>query len=150
VQATLLVGRARELAEVRAMLLRPETRLLTLVGPGGAGKTRLALQAAAEALDDFPDGVFAVALGAVTDPTLVLPSVAQALGVRESEGRAAREALVDHLRPRRLLLVLDNLEQLPDAAPAVADLLAACRELRVLATSRAALHLYGEKEYAVP
>src|SRR5215211_2507768 len=133
-QATPLVGREREVDEVRRRLLRPEVRLLTLSGPGGIGKTRLALQAAAELLDEFQDGVFFVPLATVTDPQLVVSAVMGTLGVRETGD---------------LPLGLDNFEQVLAAAPVVTELLEAPR-LKALTTSRTALRLYGEQEYAVP
>ena len=149
-QPTPLLGRARELAEVAALLGRERTRLVTLTGPGGTGKTRLALQAAADALDAFPGGVFLVALASISDPTLVVPTVAQTLGVREGAGRSVEQALGEFLEDRRVLLLLDNFEQVVSAAPEVAGLLATCPGLRVLATSREPLRVGGEQEYPVP
>ena len=148
-QPTPLVGREREIDEIRGRLLAPEVRLLTLTGPGGTGKTRLALQAAAELLDEFKDGVFFVALATLTDPTLVASTVAQALGVRESGDQPLIEGMKDYLKDKRLLLVLDNFEQVLEAAPLAGELLSAPR-LKVLATSRIPLGVYGEHEYAVP
>jgi predicted ATPase/class 3 adenylate cyclase len=148
-QPTPLVGREREVEEIRGRLLAPEVRLLTLTGPGGTGKTRLALQAAADLLDEFEDGVFFVALATLTDPTLVVPTVAQALGVRESGDQPLIEGVKDYLKDKRLLLVLDNFEQVLEAAPLAGELLSAPR-LQVLATSRIPLGVYGEHEYAVP
>jgi predicted ATPase len=124
-------------------------RLLTLTGPGGTGKTRLALQVAAEALDDFEHGAFFISLAPLRDPALVIATLAQTLGVKESAGQPLLDSLKDALRDKSLLLVLDNFEQVLAAAPQVADLLAACPQVKVLVTSRAALHLYGEHEYPV-
>ena len=144
---TPLVGREREVAAVRASLEGDGTRLLTLTGPGGVGKTRLALEVAREAGERFPDGVAFVALAPVSDPDLLVTAVAQGLGLREAGGRSVRELVRGHLETRRLLLVLDNLEHLLGAAPEVAALLAGCHSLKVLATSRAPLRLRGEQEY---
>jgi predicted ATPase/class 3 adenylate cyclase len=137
------VGREDDLARVRVHL--PEARLLTLTGPGGTGKTRLALRIAAETTD-FSDGKFFVDLAPVTDAHLVVPTIAATLGVRE-EGweQPVKERLADHLRDRRLLLVLDNFEQVLDAAPVVTWLLAEAPHLTVLVTSRAPLHVQGEQ-----
>src|SRR5215211_4869243 len=148
-QVTPLVGRERVVDEVRRRLLRPELRLLTLSGPGGIGKTRLALQAAAELLDEFQDGVFFVPLATVTDPQLVVSAVMGTLGVRETGDLSLVETLKRYLRDKQMLLVLDNFEQVLAAAPVVTELLEAPR-LKVLTTSRTALRLYGEQEYAVP
>ncbi len=148
--ATALVGRGREAAEVDALLRRDDLRVLTLVGPGGVGKTRLALHAAHTAQERFADGAVFVDLTPLRDPARVLPTMAQALGLLAQGSRPAPEVLAAHLRDRHLLLVLDNCEQVAEAAAEVAALRAACPGLRVLATSRVALHVRGEQVYAVP
>jgi predicted ATPase/class 3 adenylate cyclase len=150
VQPTPLVGRERELEEVERLLVREDVRLVTLTGSGGAGNTRLALHAAADLIEHFPQGVWAVALAPVTDPELVVPTIAQTLGVRETGEEALQEMLAAYLRDREMLLVLDNFEQLVEAAPTVAALLQHAPKLKILVTSRAPVHVSGEREYAVP
>ena len=147
-QLTSFVGREAEVREVRRLL--KNSRLLTLTGPGGTGKTRLALQAAAEVSADFPDGVYFVGLSSVVDPQLVLPVVMQTLGVQEAAGQSPVDQLAAALKNRKVLLVLDNFEQLVPAGTAVAELLHATSETKVVVTSRAVLHVYGEHEYPVP
>src|SRR5918999_525744 len=149
-KATRLVGREQDLKEVAGFLSRPEVRLLTLTGVGGVGKTRLAIEAAWEAANLFSDGVAFVALAPLGDPALVIPTVAQSLGLREAEGQTQREALYAYLREKRFLLVVDNFEHLLEAAPEVSGLIEACPELMVLVTSRAPLRVRGEQEYPVP
>ncbi|MDP9356600.1 MAG: helix-turn-helix domain-containing protein, partial [Chloroflexota bacterium] len=147
---TSFVGRGREVEQVIALLRRADVRLVTLTGPGGVGKTRLALRAAAELLDHVPDGAWFVDLTPLADPALVPAAIAVVLGVREAGGQPLVETLAVALRDKQLLLVLDNCEHLLDAAPVVAELLRACPGLTVLATSRAPLRLRGEREVAVP
>lgn len=149
-QATMLVGREREAMEVVALLRRDGARLVTLTGPGGTGKTRLGVQVAAECLDFFPDGVFFVPLADVVDPARVLSQIAETLGITEGGGQSLVARLQDTLREQRALLVLDNFEQVADAGTAISQLLAAAPGLKALVTSRAALHMYGERDYPVP
>jgi predicted ATPase/class 3 adenylate cyclase len=149
-QPTALIGRESAVLAVADLVRRDSVRLLTLTGPGGTGKTRLALQVAADLLDAFHDGVWFVALAPIREHTLVLSAIAQALGVVESTGQTLEESLKAYLRSRQALLVLDNFEQVLDAGPLIAALLAAAPALKVLVTSREMLHLYGEHEYEVP
>jgi predicted ATPase/DNA-binding SARP family transcriptional activator len=146
---TPLVGRRLEIATVGAFVRDEGARLVTLTGPGGTGKTRLAL-AVADALEqEFRDGALFVGLAAVSSPELLVPTIAEALDVREGDRQLA-EGVKEHLRERRLLLVLDNLEQLLPAAPFIGELLAAAPRLAILATSRAPLRLAAEHDYPVP
>jgi predicted ATPase/class 3 adenylate cyclase len=149
-QATPFLGRERAVNEVVALLRSAEARLVTLTGPGGTGKTRLALQAAAQLLEDFPDGVYFVPLAALRDPELVPSAIATALGLREQAGQMPAQAVREALADKRLLLVLDNVEQVAASAPFVGELLAAAPALEVLATSRLPLRLRAEREYPVP
>ena len=142
VPATPFLGRETELGNVCDLLTRDDVRLLTLTGAGGTGKTRLALQAAAAASGDYPDGVYWVPLAPLRDPQLVLQSAAQAIG--------ADEGIAEHIVDKRLLLLLDNFEHLTEAATDAAALIASCPNLRLLVTSREPLHVSGEHEYPVP
>jgi predicted ATPase/class 3 adenylate cyclase len=147
-QMTAFVGRRHEAEEVDALVRR--SRLVTLSGPGGTGKTRLALEVGARVRDGFSGGVFFVDLSTLTDATLIPASIAAALGLREEPERPPLESLQAHLHDLQLLLILDNFEQLEAGAPLVASLLAAAPRLTVLVTTREVLHLRGEQEYAVP
>jgi len=144
-----LIGREQEVAAIVALLLRPEVRLVTLLGTGGIGKTSLALQVAAEMRDHFADGVCAVPLAPITDSYLVVSTIAEVLEIPEigKEGRFEQVKLA--LRERHLLLVLDNFEQILTAAPHVEELLLACPNLKVVVTSRAVLYVQGEQEFPV-
>ncbi|HEX4836171.1 MAG TPA: tetratricopeptide repeat protein [bacterium] len=149
VQVTSFIGREREISEITRLL--SGTRLLTLTGAGGAGKTRLAIHAAAEMLEASADGVWLVELAPLLDPSLVPYAVASTLGAREEQGRTVMESLVDALRPRSLLLVLDNCEHLLAACAHLADTLRrSCLAVRIMATSREPLGLAGEMVYRVP
>lgn len=147
-QLTTFVGRETELAEARELL--GTTRLLTLTGPGGTGKTRLSLQLAAAAADDFPDGVWFVALDAVRDPTLVVPTIARTLGVGDSRTQTTIDRLTGEIAEGRVLLVLDNFEQVTAAGPDIAHLLRQCPNLTCIVTTRTPLRVSGEQEYPVP
>jgi predicted ATPase/class 3 adenylate cyclase len=142
VPATPFLGRERELAEVCGLLAREDVRLLTLTGPGGTGKTRLALQAAAEASESFPDGVYWVPLAPLRDPALVLEEAARVVG--------SRNGLADHIQDRSMLCLFDNFEQVVEAAPELAALVSACPNLDVLVTSRERLRVGAEQTYPVP
>ena len=147
-QLTSFVGREAELREAAGLL--ESTRLLTLTGPGGTGKTRLSLQLAADVAVGYPDGIWFVALEPVRDPALVASRIADTVGLVEVGGRSARDLLVEWIGTRRMLFVLDNFEQVIDGAPIVADLLRASEHLSVVVTSRAPLRVSGEQEFPVP
>ena len=147
-QLTSFIGRDREIAAVQGLL--EGTRLLTLSGPGGTGKTRLALQVAAEVLTEYQDGAFFVDLSPLTDPALVPSAIATALGVQEVPGRPILEAVQEHISLKKLFLTIDNFEQVAEAGPVVEALLTSAPRLKVLVTSRVVLSLRGEQEFAVP
>jgi predicted ATPase/class 3 adenylate cyclase/DNA-binding CsgD family transcriptional regulator len=155
VQLSSLVGREQEVRQVSALLQRPDVRLVTLTGMGGIGKTRLGLQVATELLDAFADGTYFVSLAAVTDPVMVIDTIAHLLGLEHQQiGQRVpaehMEYLKALLRDKHLLLLLDNFEQVLAAAPDLAELLIACPHLKMLVTSRAVLHIQGEHEFPVP
>src|SRR5215469_4279664 len=150
VQPTPFLGREKEVHAVGQLLRRESSYLVTLTGPGGVGKTRLALQAAAELSEHFPDGTWFVSLAPIRDPDLVIPTISQALGLREARDQTPLRHVKHALQEKKTLLLLDNFEQVVSAALAVADLLAGCPRLKVLVTSREGLHLRAEREFHVP
>ncbi|MFN2484801.1 MAG: adenylate/guanylate cyclase domain-containing protein [Candidatus Limnocylindria bacterium] len=147
VERSSFIGRQREVTAAAGLLER--SRLLTLTGPGGIGKTRLALRIA-DQVGHFSDGVYLADLSAITDPSLVPAAIASVLTVREQAGRDLTDSLAEYVHDRQLLLVLDNMEQVVEAASVVGRLLDAAPQLTVLATSRVPLHITGEQEYPVP
>lgn len=148
VQLTSFIGREKEVAEVKRLLSKE--RIVTLTGPGGTGKTRLAVQVAGEMIEQFQDGIFFVGLTPTTDSGHVPSTIAQSLGITESPRQSIVESLKEYLRSKSLLLLLDNFEQVISAAPLVADLVVECSQLKILVTSREGLHISGEHEYPVP
>ncbi|HEY6540546.1 MAG TPA: NB-ARC domain-containing protein, partial [Ktedonobacteraceae bacterium] len=147
---TVFVGREEMVGRLRSLLTRDDTRLVTLVGPGGSGKTRLAQHVASELTASFAQGVWSVMLAPVRDPSLVLQSIMQTLFIQPSPDSSPTQSLIVYLRHKKLLLILDNFEQVADAADLVGELLAAAPGLKVLVTSRAVLRLSGEYEFKVP
>ncbi len=148
IQATAFFGREQQIAEVIEQV--EAARLVTLTGPGGTGKTRLSLQVAAALVGRYAGGVYFVQLGPIAQADLVVPEIAHAVGIPDRGGSEPMDRLRDHLRDRRVLLVLDNFEQVVEAAPSVGQLLAAAPTVSILVTSRSPLHVYGEREYPVP
>ncbi|HLX56020.1 MAG TPA: NB-ARC domain-containing protein, partial [Ktedonobacteraceae bacterium] len=146
---TSFVGREEEVEKLRGLLGRDEVRLVTLVGAGGSGKTRLAQHVANDMADEFAQGVWFVALASVLDAAQVPKSILQALGIQSTLALSAVQSLITYLRHKQLLLILDNFEQVREAAGVVGELLAAAPGLKVLVTSRVVLHLYGESEFKV-
>jgi predicted ATPase/serine/threonine protein kinase len=151
-QRTVFIGREPEVQAVKELLLREDAHLVTLTGPGGIGKTRLGLQVATEVAESFPGGVCFIPLAAVTDPALIPSIITQALGMRETNRQVTITSLKEYLRDLRtdLLLFFDNFEHMLSAAPAVAELLTISSKVKVMVTSRAPLHIYGEQEFPVP
>jgi predicted ATPase len=147
---TPLIGRQRELDAIYKIFFRDGANLLTITGPGGMGKTRLAMQAAAEMLDNFNDGVFFVPLAVIVDPELVPTTIARAMELKTGENQPAAETLKAYLKDKQILLVVDNFEQVLPAAALLNELLSVAPQLKILVTSRAVLHLYGEHELNVP
>jgi predicted ATPase/DNA-binding CsgD family transcriptional regulator len=147
VSLTSLIGREQEIETLCQLLHRPEVRLVSITGPGGVGKTSLALQVAYDLQDAFTDGVFFISLAAISDSTLIIPTIAHTLGVVESPSRLLLDSLKEFLRDQQALLLLDNFEQIISAAPLLSEMLSACDGLRMLATSREALRLRGEHEF---
>jgi predicted ATPase/serine/threonine protein kinase len=150
VQLTPFIGREREITAVLGLMHNPDIRLVTLTGAGGTGKTRLSIQVAAELLDEYEHGVWFVGLASISNPDLVLPTIASVLKVTEVAGTPIEQSLHDHLHDLHILLVIDNFEQVVSAAPVIGKLLTAAPKVKVLVSSREVLHLRGEHDYPVP
>src|SRR5688572_14767082 len=143
------VGRQRDIARVADAVRQPDVRLVTMLGPGGVGKTRLAIRVAGELKESYPNGVWFVALAPIRDPAMVAFAIAESLGIQETGARAIEEDIREFLRHRHALLILDNVEHLLEAGALVAALLEGCPELTVLATSRAVLNISGEHDVSI-
>lgn len=148
-QQSPLLGREQAQNEICALLLQDDVRLLTLIGPGGIGKTRLSIQVAAEMIDAFPEGVYFIALAPISDPNLVLNTIAQTLGLQETTV-SAKDWLIQFLRNKQMLLILDNFEQVVESSYHIAQILENCAKVKIVATTRIPLHILIEKEYPVP
>ncbi len=149
-QLTSLIGREKEVVAIQNLLEREDVRLVTMTGPGGTGKTRLGLQVVAELSELFPDGMYFVNMAPISDPDLVVPTIAQALDLKETGDQPLLNLLKGYLQNKHILLLLDNFEQVVSAALQVTDILSACPNLKVLVTSRMTLHIRGEQEFPVP
>ena len=147
---TTLIGREQEHDEICNLLRQRNVRLLTLTGSPGTGKTRLSIEVATGLLGDFEDGVYLAELAPLADPASVISSIARALDLRETGGQSIEETLLEHIKDKRILLVLDNFEHLLDAGPEVVKLIQASPWIKVLITSREALHVRGERQYPLP
>jgi predicted ATPase/DNA-binding CsgD family transcriptional regulator len=149
-QRSPLIGRKQEIERICSLLQQAEVRILTLTGTGGIGKTRLSLQVAVELTDSFADGIYFIPLASIRDPELVMPTIAQTLGIKGAREESYLSLLKAYLREKHALLLLDNFEHILTAAPAIAELLTTCFHLKLLLTSRAPLHIDGEYEFHVP